>query len=181
MDLKMKLFKPALFAFIILFVVASFSQCSSSKELQEKGPITFGKVYYQAWVAGIEGGGSGINIFIPVEETALAHIKLDSVYFRGKVSKLETKTDDRLYVGRFSTPANQQKDIKMTNEPYGEYGNTATGLSENFPFQLKNDECVVSYKDNSQTKYYKIENITEKARVEYPSAPPNPNEQENLP
>jgi hypothetical protein len=175
----MKLLKAVTFSIVVLFVLMSFSQCSSSKMLQEKAPVNFGAVYFQSWVAGVQGGGSGINIFIPINEMALGSFELDSVYFRGKSAKLETKTDKTLYIGRFSTPANQQKDIKMTNDPNGEYGNAATGLTENFPFQLKDDECVVSYKDNSQTKYYKIENISEKARVEYPSAPPNRGEQED--
>ena len=175
----MKLLKTVTFSIVILFVLVSFSQCSSSKTLQEKAPINFGEVYFQSWVAGVEGGGSGINIFIPIKETTLGNFELDSVYFRGKVAKLETKTDKTLYIGRFSTPANQQIDIKMTNEPNGEYGNTVTALSENFPFQLKDNECVVGYKDNNQTKYYKIENISEKDRVDYPSAPPNRGEQED--
>ncbi|WP_203460467.1 hypothetical protein [Lacinutrix sp. WUR7] len=38
-----------------------------------------------------------------------------------------------------------------------------------FPFQLKGNECVIIYIEDSTTKYYKIEDLIEKPRDEYPS------------
>src|SRR5690606_41772555 len=84
----MKLIKSSIFSIALLTIMTSFSQCSSSQKLQEKAPVTFGEVYFQRWNAGIQGGGSGINLFIPVMDT---NVVLDSVYFRGKSAKLETK------------------------------------------------------------------------------------------
>lgn len=173
----MKLIKTTFFALVSLFFALSFSQCSSSKKILESAPVTLGEVYFQSWVAGVQGGGSGINLFIPIGESSQSSMVLDSVYFRGKVAKLETKTDNTLYIGRFLTAANQQSDLKMTNEDNGEYGNVLPSSTGNFPFQLKDNECVVSYQENNNTKYFKIENISEKARVDYPSAPPTETKQ----
>ena len=167
----MKLIKNSIFSIALLTIMTSFSQCSSSQKLQEKAPATFGDVYFQRWNAGIQGGGSGINLFIPVTDN---NVVLDSVYFRGKSAKLETKTTDTsLYIGRFKTEFNQPKDIVMSSNPLDEYNNPLPIQKEKIPFILKGSECVVSYKDGQTTKYFKIENIIEKEAINYPSAPNN--------
>ena len=104
--------------------MTSFSQCSSAQKLQKETPIKFGTSYYQHWVAGIQGGGSGINLFIETEGILKENIQLDSVYFRGMVAKFEVKPNyPTLYIGRFSLKANQKRDIIMSNKPKAEYGN----------------------------------------------------------
>ena len=151
--------------------MTSFSQCSSSQKLQENPPVTFGEVYFQRWNAGVKDGGSGINLFIPVTDKSVV---LDSVYFRGKSAKLETKPQSKmLYIGYFKTEFNQPKDIVMSSNPLDEYNNPLLIKKEKIPFALKDSECVVSYKDGQTTKYFKIENIIEKEAINYPSAPNN--------
>lgn len=159
----------------MLIVMTSFSQCSSSKELQSKSPTKFGDVYCQSWVAGIKGGGSGINIFISINEDIPEGLMLDSVYFRGKAAKLEVKPNDKtLYIGRFKTGFNVMKqDIVMSSDSKEEYGNQLPKIETKIPFDLKDNECVVSYKKGDKTQYYKIENIIEKQAQQFPSAPPN--------
>ncbi len=163
-------------SFILMFIfMTSFSQCSSSKKLQSKTPIEFGDAYFQKWVAGVKGGGSGINIFIPINESISEEFILDSVYFRGKVAKLEVKPNDKtLYIGRFKTGFNTMKpDIIMSSDSKEEYGNQLPKIEEKIPFDLKDNECIVSYKKSDKTKYYKIENIIEKQAQHFPSVPPN--------
>lgn len=156
---------------MLLMIMTSFSQCSSSQKLQEKAPATFGEVYFQRWNAGIQGGGSGMNLFIPVTDN---NVVLDSVYFRGESTKLETKPQNKmLYIGYFKTEFNQPKDIVMSSNPLDEYNNLLLIKKEKIPFTLKDSECVVSYKDGQTTKYFKIENIIEKEAINYPSAPNN--------
>ncbi|WAC01114.1 hypothetical protein N7U66_13190 [Lacinutrix neustonica] len=173
----MKLLKTITLSSVLLFFVLSFSQCSSSKKVLENAPVKVGEVYFQSWVGGVKGGGSGINVFIPIDERSQANFVLDSVYFRGKVAKLVTKTDKTLFIGRFTTASNQESDLIMTNKENGEYGNVVPSITGGFPFQLKDNECVVSYQDNSNIKYFKVENLSEKARVDYPSAPPTQTKQ----
>ena len=166
----MKEAKTILFSFFILLIMAGFSQCSSTKNLQEKAPVDIDQVYFQKWIAGVEGGGSGLNIFIPVKETIP---KLDSVYFRGKVIKLEIDESGLLYIGRFLTGLNQKNDMIMSNDPNAEYGNKAPGKLQKFPFTLKETECIISYQKDGKTKYFKIEEIVEKEMIAYPGPPPN--------
>jgi hypothetical protein len=156
---------------ILPMVMFSFSQCSSQKKLQEKAPVAVSKAYCQTWVAGARGGGSGINIFIPVESVSEEGVELDSVYFRGRSAKLETKPQNNtLYIGRFLTKANERYDLVMSGDSKEEYGNKRPESTEKIPFELKENECVVSYKDGKKMKYFKIENIVETAAIPPPMA-----------
>ncbi len=162
-------------AFLMVLIMISFSQCSSAQKLQKETPIKLQTTYYQHWVAGIKGGGSGINIFILTENSELKNIQLDSVYFRGKASKLEVKPNNpNLFIGRFLLTPKQKRDVIMSNKPKAEYGNELLKLKEKIPFELKENECVVSYKEESKIKYFKIKNVVEKQPQYYPSAPPKP-------
>ncbi|MBR9846987.1 MAG: hypothetical protein GYB35_13165, partial [Algicola sp.] len=109
----MKCFKNILALIGMLVLMASFSQCSSAQKLQKRAPVEFGQVYAQKWVAGVKGGGSGINVFIPVKNTSVV---LDSIFFRGQKAKLEFNKDkETFYVGRFQTPMNQKQDIILSS------------------------------------------------------------------
>lgn len=145
----------------------SFSQCASTMKLQKEAPTTFGETYFQEWVAGVQGGGFGINVFIQVNDK---NVILDSIYFRGEVTELKTKpANASLFIGRFKGEANTQEPslITTTDEKVEEV---------DFPFNLKENECVVSYKDGDKLKYFKITDMKEKPLEALPmSAPPNKN------
>ena len=83
------------------------------------------------------------------------------------IKKIEY-VNDALAVGRFKTEANQKQDIIMSNEPYAEYANKVPELPEKIPFELKDDECVVSYLEKNKIKYFKIEGIVKKESTRYP-------------
>jgi len=132
-----------------------FMQCSTAQKLEQNAAFKTDKAYYQKWVAGVKGGGSGINVFIPVN----TQFKLDSLYFRGQKVALQTKPNSpNLYIGRILTEANQKETLeKNTNDS---------------TFELKQNEAVVSYLDNGTIKYLKIDSVPEKKMEHYPSAPP---------
>jgi hypothetical protein len=157
-----------------MFLIVSaiiLSQCTSTRKVQTNMPLEIGKAYYQNWIAGIEGGGSGINLYIPITSN-VNHIELDSVYFQNKVTKLEL-TNKKLAIGHFKTNPNQKKDIIMSNEPYAEYGNQVPGFDKKIPFELKGNQCVISYIERSKTKYFMIDSIIKKQLLAYPSRPHN--------
>jgi len=160
-------------SFLILpIILMSFSRCSSQKKLQETAPMQLGQAYCQTWIAGVQGGGSGLNIFIPANLIAEDNIVMDSVYFRGKVAKLQTKPQNKsLYIGRFETDINKKKDMVMSNDGKAEYGNEMPKIPETIPFELKANECVISYTDGGKTKYFKISNVVEKIQQAFPSRP----------
>jgi hypothetical protein len=168
---------------LMLLVMVSFSHCSSTKKaqdknvkmepeikLQEKVPFEIGEVNFQRWTAGIQGGGSGIHLHISVLKST-STIVFDSVYFRGLKAKIEIGKMD--YYASFETSHNQKEDIRVSSDPKEEYGNQMPKVVEKIPFELKDNECVISYKKDTETYYYKIENLVEKEALNYPSTPPN--------
>ncbi|WP_397364246.1 hypothetical protein [Olleya sp. R77988] len=133
-------------------------QCSSAQKLQKEASFKTDKAYYQSWVAGVRGGGSGINVFIPVT-SELNDLKLDSLYFRGQKVALTTKPNNpNLFIGRILTKGNQKEDY--------------TSETDKIPFDLNPNDAVISYTENGTIKYFKIENLVEKQAQQYPSAPP---------
>ena len=159
---------------ILALVISLFTNCSSAQKLQSTVPVTLGNVYCQKWVAGVKGGGSGIDLFIPIAKDMPLNIQLDSVYFRGKGVKLDRiESENNMYVGRFVTAFNSKKDIVMSDDMMDEYGNEKPSLNKKPHFELNDSECVVSYKEGNEIKYFKVEAITEKSAQNYPSAPSN--------
>ncbi len=167
----MKLLKHISSLFIMFVLMASFSQCSTAQKLEKKAPDDLGEVYAQKWVAGVKGAGSGINVFIPVKD---ASVVLDSMFFRGQKVKMEfIKGENPLYVGRFKTGLNKQNDIILSSDMYEESKNKLPEINDPIPFELSDDECVISYAKEGKTMYYKISNIKMEQPIHYPSAPPN--------
>ena len=157
-------------------------QCNSAKQVEnatvkkeimlETNPsITVNQPYFQKWVAGIEAGGSGINIYFP-NLINKENYTLKQVYFRGMVANILSGK-----ASYFANLKQKQNDIIMSNEPQAEFGNTLPNNAESFPFNLKQDQCVISYHDNGETKYVKIYGIVEKQGAFYPSAPPKMNKE----
>lgn len=176
----MRFLKTSILSLFMLFLLASFSNCSSTKEVnneankigmqnfQETPSFILGETSYKYWTAGIQGGGSGINVLVLVEENK-NNVVFDTIYFRGMQSKLEAvKTG---YVANFRTKANQKEDLIMSADKNAEYGNEIADKAA-FPFQLKDKECIISYIEDNIIKYFKIENLVEKPRDMYPTAPP---------
>jgi hypothetical protein len=167
----MKTFNNIILILVICGITVSFSNCQSSQKLKNPTSLKIGEVYYENWEAGVQDIGSGYTIFIPILNYP-KNITLDSVYFKGNKAKLEFK-NNTVFVGRFKTTTNKKQDIIMSNEPYAEYANKVPVLPEKIPFELKDDECIVSYLVEEEIKYFKIEGIVRKAYILYQTVPSN--------
>tara|TARA_B110000037_G_scaffold107971_1_gene125084 strand:- start:9779 stop:10282 length:504 start_codon:yes stop_codon:yes gene_type:complete len=157
---------------ILGFVFLSIFNCKSAQEpllqFQTTAPIDFSEPYYNSWVAGIEGGGAGINVFLPT--TKPSKIIIDSLHFRGEKSAVETR--DQLIIGRFKYTTTRKKDIIFSSDRRAEYGNTPPTQIDASPFTLSQNECVISYQVKNKRLYYKISNLKKGGSIAYPSAPP---------
>ena len=156
-----------LFYFLILM---SIINCSTVKTntFVEAAPFVITAPYYNSWIAGIEGGGSGINVFLPVSD--IRNIVVDSIHFRGEKSAVETR--DKLIIGRFRHSTNRKKDIIMSSNPQDEYNNKRVLKRDTSPFSLTQNECVISYRVKGKRLYYKLSNLKKGEAIAYPSAPP---------
>ncbi len=168
----MKTIKNILKLLSIVFIMTAFSNCAGAKKLQKEVPFTMGTCSYQKWVAGVKGGGSGVNVTIPVNNMP-EEMALDSIYFRGMKAPLVKAATKKgtLYIARFKTPLNAKKDMISHADPKKEVGNKPTILPEKIPFELAENEAVISYISKGKKRYYKLTGLKPEAEVAYPSAP----------
>lgn len=156
----MKKTKALAYGFIFTVVMGLTFQCASPKAtttFQKEIPFNIDNVYFQEWYAGIKVGGTGVNIFIPVVDKP-ADVIVDSVYFRNLQGKL-VKTQ-----GKYSA---------ILKNKSRNYSFRVAEKPKDYPFDLKANECVISYIQNGETKYYKIKQLNEFAGIYYENGPPS--------
>lgn len=160
----------SLFAFIgCVLIPLTMTQCGTTKTALQETPFQTGEVYFEEWIAGVQGGGSGIDVYVPITEMTVA-IELQMAFFRGKAAPLTSSTEN-LYIARFKTDLNNERDITMHADAIEEVVNTPE-VSASFPFPLADDELGVSYIMNGLLTYTKLTKIIQKESIPRPSAPP---------
>jgi len=153
--------------FLLSVILFSLSSCAGGKEtgfsFDQEPPFTLGDVFYQDWVAGVRKGGSGTNIYITIDSYADDVVIMD-IYFRNKKLKAQNSPQNRdQYIGYHK---NQPKpNIIMDIDPVKESQNIPP---ESFPFQLEEDEAVLSYLHNEEVKFLKISKMEQKPMIAYP-------------
>jgi len=161
---------------LVFALTLGFSQCTGTKNTMKiSDTILISKamqsqVYYQTWVAGVRGGGSGTDLY--VSKSAVGNKELLTAYFNGKSVNFDPLTkQSNIYIARFKGEANQLKIQVMSANEVQEHVNKVPVKKDSIPFKLGVNEAVVSYLENKKVKYIKLTNITKKEMLAYPSAP----------
>ncbi len=144
------------------------AQCGSSQQGIQEINFDGGNTYFQKWVAGVQGGGSGVHVFFDFA-TVPDEIDLKEAFFRGMVT--EVRLENNMYVARFKTNLNSQPDIVMSNDPVEEMVNTPSGKKD-FMIPLAEDEVGITFMHKGILKFAKISNIEEKESIPLPSQRP---------
>ena len=156
---------------VIFFISVLFSNCACSKKdnsiysLTQNPPFTILEIYSQEWVAGIQGGGTGINLYFEID-TVEPETMINTIYFRNKTVKAENKSKN-IFVGYIKNKEN--RDVIMDSNSLNEAKNIPP---QKFPFKLKQSEAVISYIYKGKDYYYKVSNIIEKEIIAYPQSNP---------
>lgn len=151
----MKTSKSTLFCCALAILV--LFGCSNAYKLQKEAPIQYSRAYYQYWTSAIKIGSSGINFHI-ANLTPNNNVIIDSVYFRNLKGRLLPVK------GKYVSQLIKRKPISE--------GHTLMTISD-FPFKISNRECVISYRENGETKYFKISDLIENEGVYYEDGPPS--------
>jgi len=153
--------KKATYALIFAVIYGVSFPCAAQQNttvttIEPQAPFTVNHVYFQEWYAGIKVGGTGINIFLPIIDLA-ENVEINEVYFRNLQGQL-SKKDGRY----FATLKNKSRNytFRKSEKP------------ADYPFTLKDDECIISYIENDIVKYFKISTINEVAGTYYENGPP---------
>ena len=142
----------------ILFLILVTSCSSQDKVIKESAIVAS----YQSWVAGVRGGGSGINFYIDLKSELPVNIELKKLIFRGYEVPFE-KQDNLHFQAMIKTPSNQEKIEGDDTQIYTSPKNALT---------LADNEAILVFSKNGKEYQQKITNVTEKPALEYPSARP---------
>lgn len=165
----MNLLKKAMNAIVLTVFVSTLYQCATQKHivsdeapiskiiLEEKPIFQLADVDFQEWYAGIKVGGTGFNILLSNISND-ENVTLETVYFRNLTGQLVKGK------GMYSA-------ILKNSSPY--YTWEYPTKPADYPFDLKPNECVISYKEGGVTKFYKIASLIEKAGTYYENGPPS--------
>jgi len=142
------------FSCFLLFSLC-LTSCTSQKNLQVETSFEIGNATCHQYAGGREESGSGTELRIPVSLLENSDVELIEVYFRGKQVKALVNTVDNQKMIVVRIPNNNSES------------------SETIDFELNADEAVISYNENGETKYAKVNGIKQKQPLIYKGAPKN--------
>lgn len=142
-----------------IFLAATLFSCNTTEIVAQDN---IQSASYQGWVAGVRGGGSGINFYIDLKSELPANIELKKLIFRGYEVPFE-KQDNLHFQAMIKTPGNQQK---------YEEDNAPNVTSPKNDTKLQDNEAILVFSKKGKEYQQKITNVIEKPSLEYPSAKP---------
>ena len=150
----------------ILVILFGFSQCGGST-LVKKLTLKVEKAFYNNWFGG-QPGVRGTKVEIHLKDAS--EVIFVALYFQGKITKVEVSQMEKFtrIIGHFSTLKRKNRNLILDADMTKELENTIPSLEE-FPFQLKENEAILSYKKENKTLYFKIENIKKVQSIAFPS------------
>lgn len=157
---------------LLLLSLLSFS-CNCEKKAVEQTnkeminqdfPIS--EIYYQSWVAGVRGGGSGIDVHVEFTNELPKDTELKEVQLLNYTSYKVENTEKTKYIARIKTEANE---MVLAENPKDEYGNQTPIKKEN---SLKKGDVLLIFEKNGDTFTQLVENVKEVEMLAYPFAKP---------
>jgi hypothetical protein len=92
MDLRNTTIMKGLFLLLTVTIIGS---CQSQKGIPKEVVNTIEQVYFESWVAGVRGGGAGINFHVNFKTPLSKDTQLEKVIFKDKEAVFSTR--DRLH------------------------------------------------------------------------------------
>ena len=134
---------------LLLFFMLLSLGCSNQYKFKKNPNLVFEESYYESWVAGVKGGGSGLNIHLTLEKKLKKNLEIEGIYFKQKYCKLNVQKENK-YSGYILTShnrdSNSEEAIKVTDEKE----------ITNIPFTLEGNEAVLVYLENKKRSYLKL-------------------------
>ena len=151
---------------VVLAIAFSFLQCGSNT-IVKNATFKVEKAFYNNWVGG-QPGVSGTKVEIHLKEAS--KFVFEALYFNGKRAKVEVAQKETLtqIIAHFSTSKRINSNLILDLDATKELENTVPNL-EKFPFKLKENEAILSYRKGKKIVYFKIENIKKIKLIPFPS------------
>ena len=150
----------------VLIILFGFSQCGGSTFVKNP-PFKVEKAFYNKWVGG-QPGASGIKLEMHLRNAD--RIIFDSLYFQNKKTRVVLRSlgDTLQLIGHYSTSKRKNSNFILDVDVKKEFQN-APPITENFPFDLKYNEAILSYKKGKKIVFFKIENIKKVQSIPFPT------------
>lgn len=149
---------------IYLLMLIGFMTCKSAK-LEKNPPFQINGATYNNWVGGQQ-GVSGMKVIISY--TSEQPITFEKILFQNRETKLEMKEQKgkKYLVGFFDTSTRKGRELIMDKDPKKEMQNKPP--KKEYPFELKENEAVISYMDGNKLMFTKVEKIKKTDTDFYP-------------
>jgi len=131
------------------------------RKLDEQTQIK--EIYSQSWVAGIRGGGAGIDVYVNLNTPFEDGLILEKIQFKTYEAPFD-KTSDLSYVARINTGQNKLKVINVEVTDAEE--KTVTDESK---INLKDKQAILFFRKDGEEYSKIIENVEEREMIPYPS------------
>jgi len=138
-------------ALLSLITVITFFSCQSQKEIAAKIAASFEDVYFERWVAGVRGGGAGINFHVRFKTPLSKTVQLQKVVFKDKEAVF-SKQDDLQYVASIVTKIGGRPDAEEE-------------MADPLP---ESNKAKLYFIVNGKSVIHTLENVREKEMLAYP-------------
>lgn len=156
--IKMKKIK----AISTVFLTLIFVKCASVPT-KKAHPFTVTKAIYKNDTNRIKGINS---LNVTVNYTSEKEIDFQKLFYKGRQQKVSFKKgidEGKTLFVQFKKINKNISDLQLHGDSKKEFGNSPSKKETAFPFDLKENEAILSYKQDNVIKYFKIKNI-EKAK-----------------
>ncbi len=164
--------------YAILLMLSSTAGCSSQKHFDKSPPFKVSSPTVQVIAAGRESGGATTELSFRFTAEDPGAIKLDSLYFRGRVlTPILTETETGVLVSaRYAALHLNKPDITMHADSLREVGNQPPAPlpgQQAIPFELERNQAVLSYRigTDAPIRYFRIDDIADKPVRAMPERP----------
>lgn len=140
---------------VYICVIVLGCACSSIKKLEATAPFSLGEPYAQKWQVEEEPFEKGYEVVIPIISLETEKAEIKNLYHHGMRTPLSIELTSEGNV--------------MVAEYQNAFPSVATNEEEEFPFELKDTQAVISYVSNDKVRYYQINGIRQNLVKNYPS------------
>jgi hypothetical protein len=110
-------------------------------------------------------------LYIKFKTELPKNIKLQKIYFQNKETTLNIENQSTFIASIYKKP--NLEDMDMNGDVQKEYGNQIPEAVTNDKYELKPNEAIFEFLQDTKVSLYKITDIEEKPLLAYPSAKPD--------
>lgn len=133
---------------------------TANKMLADDFPGEIQSVYFQGWVSGVRGGGSGTDFYIELAQPLPEGVEFSHLYFRDKREPI-TQINKTLYVATFPNDGNNgNEDILLSKNK--------TIVNAVHSLRVDDMQAILAYYEDNVLKLHVLSELKEIFPLEYP-------------